>query len=98
MASNHDNTANRIAKQHGTDYNKGQGPDIQTPGKVIEVESEGTIPDAGRQLAGFNRPVYVAGATKKATEKALERYKDSTIGVMNSQGKIIKPSTRKKGK
>lgn len=97
MAKNtHDQIARRIAKQRGADYNKGQGPDVDTGNLVVEVETENTVADAGRQLQGFQRPVYVAGATKAAADKALERYKDTSIGVMGPDGKILKKSTRKK--
>ncbi len=92
----HDETARRIARRRGGEYNKGQGPDIQLPGMVVEVESDRTVSDAGRQLSGFTRPVYVAGANANATKKALERYKDSTIGVMDQNGNILKRSTRKR--
>ena len=80
----------------GTAYTPGQGPDVQTANQAIEVETESTIADAARQLAGFKKPVYVAGATKKATDLALDRYRDSTIGVMDPTGKIVKRSTRKR--
>ena len=96
MPSDHDKTATRLAKKLKTTYNKGQGPDLQPTGKAIEVETENTVSDAARQLQGFKKPVYVAGTTQKATQKALERYKDTTIGVMDPAGKIVKRSTRKK--
>ncbi len=96
MATKHDKTAQHIANQKGTDYNKGQGPDIQTPRQVIEVETTDTIGDAARQLQGFNRPVYVAGADDAAVQAALEHYKDTTIGVMDPSGNILKSSSRKK--
>ncbi len=94
--SKHDDTAKRIAKKKGTDYNKGPGPDIKTPRQTIEVETSNTIGDAGGQLRGHKRPVYVAVTDDKAVPKALERYKDTTIGVMDSSGKIKKRSTRKR--
>lgn len=96
MGRKHDEVAKRIAGKKGAMYNPGQGPDVQTPSQAIEIETETTIADAARQLAGFRKPVYIAGATKKATEKALDHYKDSTIGVMDEKGKIIKRSTRKR--
>ena len=37
---------------------------------------------------------YVAGTNKEAVESALKRYGDSTIGVMDNQGNILKPSNR----
>lgn len=94
--SKHDKTAQHIAANKGTSYNKGQGPDIKTPRHVIEVETSETIKDAARQLQGFRGPVYVAGADEAATEAALEHYKDKTIGVMDPSGNILKSSSRKR--
>jgi hypothetical protein len=96
MPTNHDTTAQRIASAKGADYNRGQGPDIQTARQVIEVETTKTIKDAGRQLQGHRGPVYVAGADEKATTAALEHYEDTTIGVMDPSGKIVKSSSRKR--
>ncbi|MEE9228241.1 MAG: hypothetical protein V3U47_04660, partial [Acidimicrobiia bacterium] len=73
MASNHDETAKRIAKRKSTTYNRGQGPDIQTSRQIIEVETAATVGDGTRQLQGFRKPVYIAGADAEATQKALER-------------------------
>lgn len=95
MVTKHDNTANRIARRKGAQYNQGQGPDVITPTQVIEVETENTVQDALRQLRGFRKPAYIAGADAAATKKALEVAQGTTVGVMNPQGKIIKRSTRK---
>ena len=94
--SKHDRTAQRIAQKEGTSYNKGQGPDIKTSHQVTEVETIDTINDAARQLQGYQRPVYVAGADDAATQAALEHYKDTTIGVKDPSGNILKSSSRKK--
>ncbi len=94
--SKHDETAKHIAEQKGVDYNKGQGPDIKTPRQTIEVETPNTIGDAGHQLQGHRGPVYVAVTDDKAIPKAVERYDGTTIGVMDSSGKVVKLSTRKK--
>lgn len=96
MSTKHDTTAQRIAGKKGVSYNEGQGPDIKTSRQTIEVETTNTIPDAGRQLRGHKGPVYVAGANDAATKAALEYYEDTTIGVMDPSGKILKRSTRKK--
>ena len=96
METKHDVTAERIADAKGTTYNQGQGPDIKTPRQVIEVETAKTIPDAARQLQGYRGPVYVAGVDHASTQAAMEHYDDTTIGVMDSSGKILKRSTRKK--
>ena len=61
---------------------------------TIEVETPDTVADAGRQLRGHRGPVYVAGTNKEAVERALDRYGDTTIGVMDNQGNIVKRSTR----
>ena len=96
MGTKHDETANRIARKRHASYNRGQGPDVLTPGAAIEVETRNTVADAARQLRGFRKPVYVAGADQAATDAALERYADSTIGVMDPNGKIVKRSNRGK--
>ena len=90
----HKITANRLATRYGTEYNTGPGVDIKADGITIEVETPDTIADAGRQLQGHRGPVYVAGTNREAVDRALERYDDSTIGVMDNRGNIVKPSTR----
>ena len=90
----HKMTANRIAAQYNTEYNSGPGADIKAEDITIEVETPETIADAGRQLSGHRGPVYVAGTNQEAVEQALDRYSNSTIGVMDNQGTIIKRSTR----
>ena len=53
MGTKHDDTANRIARQKGVQYNQGQGPDVITARQAIEVETENTVQDVLRQLRGF---------------------------------------------
>ena len=96
MATKHDKTAEQIAENKGVSYNKGPGPDIKTPRQTIEVETPNTIGDAGRQLQGHRGPVYVAVTDDKDIPKAMERYDGTTIGVMDSSGKVVKPSSRKR--
>ncbi len=93
----HDRTAERIARKERTAYNEGQGPDIQTSRRAIEVETANTVPDGMRQLQGFKRPVYIAGADPKATKAALEATEGTTVGVMSHTGRLIKRSTRGRG-
>lgn len=94
--SKHNKTAEQIAGNKGVDYNKGPGPDIKTPRQTIEVETTNTIDDAGRQLQGHRGPVYVAVTDDKDIPKAVDRYDGTTIGVMNSAGEVVKPSSRKR--
>lgn len=93
-SKSHKATANRISKKLKAQYNQGQGADINTNKMAIEVETEDTIGDASRQLAGYKKPVYVAATNKQALEKAIDHYANTTIGVMDKNGKIIKKSTR----
>ena len=90
----HRTTANRLAARYGAEYNTGPGADIKADGITIEVETPDTVADAGRQLQGHRGPVYVAGTNKEAVDRALDRFDDSTIGVMDNRGNIVKPSTR----
>ena len=48
-----------------------------------------------RQLQGHRKPVYVAGTTQEAVDKALKATQGTTIGVMNNRGKVVKKSTRR---
>jgi hypothetical protein len=62
---------------------------------TIEVETPETVTEAPTQLQGHRGPVYIAGTNKEAVEKALEVTEDTTIGVMDNRGNIIKYSTRR---
>ena len=97
MASKHDETARRLARREGVDYNRGRGADVIGSRRVIEVETAATARDGLRQLQGHRKRVYLAGADAKATRAALKAAEGTTAGVMNSRGKIVKPSTRKRG-
>ena len=94
--SKHDQTAERLAKKEGADYNRGQGADIQTARRAIEVETADTASDGLRQLQGHRKAVYIAGADAAATQAALEATKGTTVGVMDEKGNIVKRSTRKR--
>jgi hypothetical protein len=65
-SKSHKTTANRLAKKFKTDYNTGQGADIQTPKIAVEVETPESVSDASRQLRGHKKPVYIAGTNKEA--------------------------------
>ncbi|MBW2321884.1 MAG: hypothetical protein JRF31_13905 [Deltaproteobacteria bacterium] len=96
--SKHDQVANRIAKKEGVKYNKGQGADVQSSRRAIEVETAQTVNDASRQLRGYRKPVYVAGVDDKAVKIASKKYKGTSIGVMRPSGKIVKRSSRSRKK
>jgi len=92
----HKTTANRIAKKMNTEYNDGKGVDIKSTNATIEVETPETVSDALGQLRGHRGPAYIAGTNKEAVNKAIERTKGTTVGFMDNQGNIVKPSTRKR--
>ena len=94
MATNHDRVARQIAKKEGVDYNPGKGADVIGDERVIEVETENTVGEGIRQLQGYRKPVYIAGPSQKAVEKAVEVTKGTTVGVVNRQGKVVKRSSR----
>lgn len=94
MDTLHDATVKRIARKFGVEYNRGQGPDIETPQLAIEVETNDTVREAYRQLQGFDKPVYIAGANLYATVSALVYTFRTTIGVMDPDGNIWKESSR----
>ena len=96
MASQHDKTATRLACKEGVPYNRGKGPDVNGSRRAIEVETARTARDGLRQLRGFRKPVYIAGTDAKATAAALKATQGTTVGVINSQGKVVKPSTRRR--
>lgn len=94
-SKSHKTVAKRLAKKFNTEYNSGKGPDVIANDVVIEVETEATVHDAKRQLKGYNsKKVYVAVTTKAGAEKALKEMEGTTIGVMDSQGNILKESSR----
>jgi len=92
----HKTTANRIAKKLGTAYNGSGGVDIKSQKATVEVETPGTVENAPGQLRGCRGPVYIAGTNQAAVDKALQVTQGTTIGVMNSEGHILKKSTRKR--
>ena len=53
--SKHDQTAERLAKKESTEYNRGQGADVQGGRRAIEVETETTARDGLRQLQGYRK-------------------------------------------
>ena len=92
----HKTTANRIAKKMNAEYNDRKGADIKSTKATIEVETPETGGNAMGQLQGHRGPVYIAGTNKDAVDKAMGTTKGTTVGVMDNQGNIVKPSTRKR--
>lgn len=95
-SKSHKATVNRLLSRYGGNYSPEKGADIKTPHHgTIEVETAETVREAPTQLKGYHGPVYIAGTSKPAVDKALEIAEGTTIGVMDKTGHIIKPSTRR---
>ena len=95
MAKSHDTAARRIARILKGRYTPSKSPDVK--GKLGRVEVKSTtneITEALRQLGGGSGNAYVA-LPKSEHPKASKRLKGLKTGLMNYQGNIKKPSTRK---
>ncbi|MFH1894138.1 MAG: hypothetical protein ABIK83_15825 [Candidatus Zixiibacteriota bacterium] len=93
--SKHDLISEALARNEGTSYNKGKGPDVKGPTRTIEVAvHESDLYSSIDQVKRYNRP-YIA-TTQELIEKAKEVTKGTGIGVMTSGGRIVKRSRRKK--
>ncbi|MEK6556823.1 MAG: hypothetical protein AABZ14_00785 [Candidatus Margulisiibacteriota bacterium] len=62
---------------------------------MVEVETAASMPEGLGQLRGHRGPVYIAGVNKEAVQKALDATANTTVGVMDNQGNIVKKSTMK---
>ncbi len=88
--STHDDIAKKLANKYGAEYNRGQGVDVRTRDKAIEVETDlNTIRDGIRQLQGHKDSRYLA-VPKKIAPKVVERVRNTKIGVMDQNGNILK--------
>lgn len=41
-------------------------------------------------MQGYGVPRYVAGTSKRVVDVALERTKDTSVGVMDQKGRIVR--------
>lgn len=86
--------AKALAEKHGARYRRGRGPDIRTEKITINVETARTLRTACGRLRGFRGPVYIACANDADIETARGIIAGKTVGLMNSEGRILKKSTR----
>jgi len=90
MVSKHDEIARRLAEKYKVEYNEGEGPDVKTPKKIIEVAThDSDIEESKKQLRGYQKPCYLAVPTKKI-DLAKEAVEGTGIGVMGPTGIIHK--------
>ena len=95
-SKSHKDTAQRIARMYGVEYNSGKGPDIKSPKATIEVETINTVRGGIRQLRGHRGPVFLAGTNRDVVQAALNATANTTIGVKDRNGRTVKSSTRKR--
>ena len=88
----HTATANRIAERYGMTFNRGDGPDIQADGLIIEVETTATLAAAIRGLQDLDGSRFVAVTNQEGVVEALKRARGTDIGVMDPQGNIVQQS------
>ncbi len=86
--------ARALAARLGVKYNRFRGPDIRTGELTINVETARTMDTAAGRLRGYRGPVYIACANDRDIPLAREYTEGKTVGVMDSSGQILKPSTR----
>lgn len=95
MANTHDRAAKVVARKLSGRYTPSSSPDVKGKRGRAEVKSSATeIPKALRQLAGGAGSAFIV-LPKQQHKGALKRLAGRKTGLMNYQGNIVKPSTRK---
>ena len=89
----HTAAANRIAQVLGTEYNPGDGFDIQTDSMTIEVETTATVKEAIDRLSDQPGRVFVALTNKDGVSEALNLVENTRVGVMDAYGNIVRESS-----
>jgi len=95
VPSLHDRAAKLVAKKlHGT-YIPTTSPDVKAKRGRAEVKSAANeVPKALRQLSGSSGPAFIV-LPKSQHKQALRRLSRLKTGLMDYNGNIAKPSTRK---
>lgn len=92
----HDEISKKLAKKFKTNYKPYKGIDLVTPTRVIEVETKkGGIHQGIKQVEKSPKARYLA-VNSINIDNALGATKNTGIGVMNENGKIIKKASRSK--
>lgn len=93
MAKSHEQIAKQLEKALNIPYNRSEGPDFKKGGKVIEVEpTPETFTHGIGQVRSFKGLRYLA-TDNNYIDELVQRTKDTKIGVMKSNGTIVKPAT-----
>ena len=92
----HERVAKKLAKKYGAEYPPRAGVDVVTNNIAIEVETLGGVKQGIQQLQGHKKRAYIAGVNKATVQEAMAATEGTTIGVIDKDGNVVKPSTRKK--
>ncbi len=88
----HTATAHRVARRFQTEFNEGDGFDIQTDDIIVEVETTATMFDSAARLAREQGPVYIALTNKDGVADALRSIPNLRVGIMDAHGNIVRES------
>jgi hypothetical protein len=95
VANTHDRVAKVVARKLNGRYTPGISPDVKGKRGRAEVKSSADeIPKALHQLAGGTGSAFIV-LPKQQLKDALKRLAGRKTGLMDYQGNIVKPSTRK---
>ena len=95
MADSHDRAARKIARKVNGRYDPKKSPDVRGPIRVEVKSTADEVSDALQQLGGGAGAAYIALPAKEIP-KAKKRLKGLLTGLMDHNGNINKPSTRKR--
>lgn len=85
-----------IARRYGSTFQRGRGPDIRTDKVTINVETTNSLPTALGRLKGYRGPVYIACVNDDDIADACSYTFRTTVGIMNAEGRVLKPSSRRR--
>ncbi len=88
----HTATAHRVARRFQTEFNEGDGFDIQTDDIIVEVETTATMFDSATRLAEQKGPIYIALTNKDGVADALRAISNLRVGIMDAHGNIVRES------
>ena len=86
----HTATVRRIAKRYGATFRDNGGLDVETGTMTVAVETSATISDGVALLQPLTGERYIAVTNKEALADAFRLTDGTPIGVMDSQGNIVK--------
>jgi hypothetical protein len=92
--SKHDQVAEKLANKFHAKYKSDRGIDIVTSKRVIEIEVKKAGLDQGlNQVMRSSKPRYLA-VSKQLERPALDKTRNTGVGVMSETGRIIKRASR----